>query len=197
MAVVERGLGLLAPADELALRRHLESCPDCAAEERIERLLRDELSSLRQEIPHPVDVRTRVMPRIHTLVGVAREEVPARHLGWAGALAATCSVALLAGLWLLLPELPALLRVTGGLISSLGSAALVLSASLLTLIALPFKLIGIAIDTLGSLGPVASRLEPVGLVAVGLSYAAMAATITLVVGRDLKRPLPAFRREES
>jgi hypothetical protein len=196
VAVVERGLGLLAPADELALRLHLEGCPDCAAEERIERLLRGELSALREEIPCALDVHARVMPRIRSLRGVEREEVPARHLGWAGALAAACFVALLGGLWLLLPELPALVRVTSGLISSLGSAALILSASLLTLIALPFKLIGIAIDTLEALGPLASWLEPVGLSAVGLSYAAMAATITLVVGRDLKRPLPAFRREE-
>ena len=63
-AVVERGSGLLAPAEELALQRHLKGCPDCASEERIEHLLRAELSALRQEIPYPVDVRARVMPRI-------------------------------------------------------------------------------------------------------------------------------------
>jgi hypothetical protein len=195
-AIVEQGLTGLPARHDPVLRRHLEGCTACAEEDRVERLLREDLRSLREELPFPLDVRARVMPRIQALEPVERDEVPLRHLGWAAAFAAACFAGLLAGLWTLFPQIQSLLSTGGSLVASLGRAFSSVLAPVLTLIALPFKLAGTVIDALGALGPLVARLEPVGILAVGLSYAAMAAIITLVVGRDLRRPLPAFRREE-
>jgi hypothetical protein len=194
--LIGRGSAPLDRATESALRGHLESCPACAAEERFEALLREELGALHDEIPYPLDVRGRVLPRISELGAVAREEVPARQLGWAAALCMACFLGLLAAFRSLLPELLGLAGAAVSTLSPLGAAAADLAAPVWTLIGLPFRLAAIAIESLASLVPLIGRLEPVGLVFVVLSYAAMAATITLVVGRDLRRPQPVPREEE-
>jgi hypothetical protein len=195
-ALVELGLGLLDPREESALRAHLEHCPDCAAEARVERALGHALLSLREEYPHELDVLPRVGRRLAALRSHDLEEVPARQLGWAGAFATACLIGLAAGLWFLLPDLPPLLKTATGLASSLGGILEGLGRVLLALIVLPLKLLGVLARVLAGCGSLLARLEPVAVAAVALGYATMAATVTLVLGRDLRRPLLASRGKE-
>lgn len=196
-ALVELGLGLLDPREEADLRAHLERCADCAVEARVERTLGRALLSLREEYPHELDVLPRVGRRLAALRPSDLEEVPARQLGWAGAFATACLVGLAAGLWFLLPDLPPLLDGASGLASSLGGALGGLGRALLALIALPFKLLGVLAGMLAACGSLLARLEPVAVAAVALGYATMAATVTLVLGRDIRRPLLAPRGKEN
>lgn len=195
-ALVERGLGLLEPRAEAALRAHLERCPRCAAEARVEGLLGEALLSLRGDCPHELDVSARVGGRLHLLRPQDFEEVPARQLGWAAAFAVACLGGLIAGFWFLLPDLPPLLDGAAGVASSLGGALEGLARAALALLALPVKLLGVLVRMLTACGTLLARLEPVAVAVVGLGYAAMAATITLVLGRDLRRPLLASRGKE-
>ena len=194
--LVELGLGLLEPRAESALLAHLQVCPRCAEEARAERLLAHAIGSLREEYPHEIDIRPRVGLRLAGLRPRDLEEVPARQLGWAAVGAAACLAALAAGFWVLLPDLPPLLDGAASLASSLGGVLEGLVRTLLALLALPFKLLGALLRMLGAFGSLLARLEPVAIAAVALGYAGMAATVTLVLGRDLRRPLLARRGKE-
>jgi len=194
--MVELGLGLLDAAAESALRAHLASCPRCAAEARAEGRVRDALRTLREEYPGEIDVRARVGRRLAAGEFPYGAEASARQLGWAAAFAAACLVGLGAGLRLLLPELPPLWNETAGLVSALGGALEGLARVLIALLALPLKLFGVLIRTLGAFGSPLSRLEPLAFAAVALGYAGMSATAVLVLGRDLRRPLLASRGKE-
>ena len=154
-------------------------------------MLRD-LLSLRGEIPWEIDVRSTVMERLRALGGIDRDEISVAQLGWSAAFASIWVLALLAGLGWLLPESVPLIGELAGLIRALGDAAAAAGAALLALLALPFKLAAILVKPLGALGTLLRQLEPLGVAAVAVSYAAMAATISLVVGRDLRRALPAL-----
>jgi hypothetical protein len=195
-ALIERKLGQLEPGRESALRAHLEVCPRCAAEARVEESLGDALLSLRGEYPYRVDVRVRVGRRLSDLRPSDLEEVPARQLGWAAVFAAACVAGLVAGFWLLLPDLPSLLDGAAGLASALGGILQGLARALLALLVLPFKLLGVLVRMLGTFGSMLSRLEPVAVAAMALGYAAMATTVTLVLGRDIRRLLPAREGKE-
>jgi hypothetical protein len=196
-ALVELGLGLLEPAEEASLRAHLERCPRCAEEARVEGLLGEALLSLRGEYPHELDVRGRVGRDLDALRPRALEEVPARQLGWAAAFAVACLAGLIAGLWLLAPELSPMLDGAAGLLSSLGGLLEGLGRAALALIALPFKLLGVLARVLAACGSLLARLEPVAVAVVALGYVAMAATVTLILGRDIRRPLLASRGKEN
>ena len=191
-AVMERGPGSSRTLIDPALRGHLERCPSCAAEERLERLLRKDLGALRDEPFPAIDVREEVMARVRRAGRPVRDEVPPRQLGWAALVVAAWVLVLLGGLGLLLPDLPELFEETRGLGRALGAAVAGLVPVLLTLLALPLKLAGVALRTLGALGSLVGRLQPLGMTAVAISYVVMAATIALVVGRDLRRALPAL-----
>lgn len=195
-ALVELGLGLLEPREESALRAHLQACPRCAAEARLEGALSDALQSLREEYPHEIDVRPRVSQGLAALRPHDFDEVPARQLGWAAGFATACLAGMAGGLWFLLPDLHPLLDGAAGLASGLAGVLQGLARALLALLALPIKLLGVLAGLLTACGSLLARLEPVAVAAIALSYAAMAATVTLVLGRDLRRPLLAPRGKE-
>jgi hypothetical protein len=190
-AIVERSLGLLAPGAEEPLRRHLESCESCRAEEAVERRLKLDLESLRRSFPHAIDVRSHVMRAIGSLGRVEREDIPARQLGWAAAAAIACGVALLGSLPWLLPELSPLLGQIKITAATFGRVLAELLSPLLSLITVPFKLAGLAYRLATLLISQLSRLEPAAIAATAFCYMAMAATITLIVGRDLRKTTPA------
>jgi hypothetical protein len=194
--IVGRSLGPLAPELGSALRRHLERCRACAAEERIERCLKRELASLRGEFPHAIDIRRRVMRDISGLGSVEREVVPARQIGWAAAAAIACSLVLLGSLPWLWPQLPPLLADLKVMAATFGRVAVDLAAPLGTLLALPFKLAGVLFRSLAGFASLLSRLEPAAIGAIAICYMAMAATITLIVGRDLTQSRPALQDRE-
>jgi len=195
-ALVELELGLLGPRAEAALRAHLESCPRCAAEARAEALLSDALRSLREPYPHEIEVRAAVSRRLRAAAPPEREEVPARQLGWAAAVATVCLAGLLFGLRLLLPELPPLLEPAASVAATLGGVLEGLGRVLLALLALPFKFFGVLFGILGALGSLLAKLEPAAIAAVAAGYAGIATTATLVLGRDLRRPQLAPRGKE-
>lgn len=195
-ALVELGLGLLDPATEAALRAHLELCPRCAAEARAEGPLRAAVRALHEEYPLEIDVRSRVLHGLADPGTPDLTEVSVRQLGWAAACAAACLVALVAGLRLLLPELPPLWNETAGLVSTFGGALEGLVRAMFALLALPLKLFGVLVRLLGAFGSLLARLEPVAVVAVALGYAAMSGTAALVLARDLRRPLIALQGKE-
>jgi hypothetical protein len=195
-AIVETGSRWPVAAAGAELREHLSVCRDCSAEAAVERRLRDEISSLRGEYPHEIDVRTRVVRRIAELGRIDREEVTTGQLGWATSFAAACVVGLLAGGWILWSDAAPGLREGLETLPTLFGPLGALAQPLLKLASVPFKLLGVALKLLGAFGSLVSELEPVGITVVAFCYAAMAATIALVVGRDLKRPLPAVARED-
>lgn len=195
-AIVERGPGPLAPGAEEALRRHLESCESCRAEEAVERRLKLDLESLRGSYPHALDVRPRVMREIESLGAVEREDVPVRQIGWAAAAALACCAALLGSLPWLLPELSPVLGQIKIMASTFGRVLAELVSPLISLITVPFKLVALTCRLATVFVSQLSRLEPAAITAAALCYMAMAATITLIVGRDLKKTTPAVPGRE-
>jgi hypothetical protein len=186
-AIVERSLGLLASGDAEELRRHLESCESCRAEAAVENRLKAELESLRGSIPHLIDVRPHVMREIGSLGAIEREEVPARQIGWAAAVAIACCAGLLGSLPWLWPEISPLLGDLKIMASTLGKVIAGLAAPLVSLVAVPFKLIGLVYKLAAILFSHLSRLEPAAIAVTAFCYMAMATTITFTVGRDLKK----------
>lgn len=195
-AIVERSLGSLPPARGEALRLHVENCPGCAEEAAVEKRLRLELASLRGEFPDAIDVRRRVMSAISGIGRVEREAVPARQIGWAAAAAIACGLGLLGSLPWLWPQLAPLMTDLTAMASTFGRIAADLAAPLWTLLALPFKLAGALLKSLAGFSSILSRLEPAAIAAIAICYTAMAATITLIVGRDLRKPSLALPENE-
>lgn len=195
-AIVERSLGLLAPSAEEALCRHLEGCEPCRAEQRAENRLKLDLESLRESFPHAIDVRPRVMREIGSLDRVEREHIPARQIGWAAAAAIACCLALLGSLPWLLPQVSPLLGQIKIMAATFGKVLVELASPLISLITVPFKLLGLAYRLAAVFVSQLSRLEPAAITAAAFCYMAMAATITLIVGRDLKKTTPAVPGRE-
>jgi len=195
-AIVVRSLGPLTPELESALNLHLGRCSACIAEERFERRLRGELASLRGEFPQAIDIRGRVMREISGMVSVERELVPARQIGWAAAAAIACFIGLLGSLPWLWPQVTPLLADLKVMAVTFGRVAVDVSAPLITLLSLPFKLAGVMIRALSGFTTFLSRLEPVAIGTIAVCYMAMAATIALIVGRDLKKLRPALSEKE-
>ena len=195
-AIVERSLGLLATGLDEALCRHLEGCESCRAEQVVEQRLKLDLESLRGSFPHAIDVHGRVLREIGTLGGIEREVVPARQIGWAAAAAVACGLGLLAILPWLWPDLSPLLADLRIAASTFIKIIGELAAPLVSLLALPFKLAGTLFRMLAALFSLLSRLQPAAIAALTACYVVMATTITLVVGRDLKRVSPALTGRE-
>jgi hypothetical protein len=173
------------------LRQHLDGCRACAAEERLERLLRRDLGALCDEPPPPIDVGERVMRQVAELARPRSDELPTRQLGWAALVAAAWVAALVGGLVLLAPDLPALYEGSRELAGAVGGVLSGLGSALMAVLTLPLELARAALTVLKALGGQLAPAQPVGVAVVALAYVAMAATITLVVGRDLRRALPA------
>jgi hypothetical protein len=195
-AIVEHSLGLRATGLDGALCRHLEGCESCRAEHAVEQRLKLDLESLRGSFQHAIDVHGRVLREIGTLGGIEREVVPARQIGWAAAAALACCAALLGSLPWLLPEISPLLGQIKIMAATFGRVLAELVSPLISLITVPFKIMGLAYELAAVFFSQLSRLEPAAITAAACCYTAMAATITLVVGRDLKKTTPALPGRE-
>jgi hypothetical protein len=193
-ALLEQSLGTARHETLSGLSDHLERCPACAARERDERRMLRDLASLHGEIPWEVDVGPTVMERIQALGEINRDEISVAQLGWSAATAAVWVAVLIASLTWVVPDSAPLVAALAGSARAFGEALAAAGAALLALLALPFKLAGALAKPLGAFGTLLRQLEPLGITAVAASYAAMAATIFLVVGRDLRRALPALAK---
>jgi hypothetical protein len=196
LASVERDLSGL-PADvEAALKTHLAGCPACAERERAERLMLEDLAALRRTAPDEVDVRERVAAALRDDPPLAPRDVSPWQLGWAAAAA-------LAAVAVLLPAVGASLRSAAPALRDLRAAAEGLATAAGSLIS---ALVGIAAVPagwlLGIVGPdgplwaLAERAQPAAVGTTAVLYATMAVAITIVVGRDLRRPVPQWDRKE-
>jgi hypothetical protein len=185
-AIDERSLGRLAPARTAELETHLRQCPACSSAERADRLIVDELASLRGQIPYSVDVRRRVMIEIDRLGPTDRNEVPAAQLGWATAVVGLGGIVLLVLLWGSWPEWRVGMENVFALVRGLAEVSTTLATLLISLLSIPFKMIAGLRDLWIEVPSAAARLKPFAIFGVALCYLIMAGTIVGVVGRDLR-----------
>lgn len=187
-AMLERELGLASPEAERALARHLARCAPCADRQLAAGRLSAGLTSSRIDLPFEIDVVPALLPRLAALPPIDREEVPVRQLGWAAAAGFACALLLLACVVPLFPELSGIARGGWLLGRALLAAAGDLARPMVSLLSLPFRLLASLQGLAATVATLAGRLEPLGAGAVALGYAAMALTIVIAVGRDLKAP---------
>lgn len=171
-----------------ALDGHIRDCSRCSADARTDEQIRAAFAQLRAVPDRLPDVRADVLRRIRTGAAPMREEVPTRQLGWATATALATGALLVATAWGLRADwvatlgvgpamaegLAAAFRALGRLAGALGAAGLAVLEGLATWV--------------GSLGPIFSRVEPLALAAIVLSYVLMTVTIVYVVRRDFAAP---------
>ncbi len=180
--VVSRQLGL-----------HLARCASCSERASTERLLIAELAALRPWAPRSIDATGDVMRRIESLGPIERFDAPSRGLGWATAAAFSVGLFLALTLIAALPRLPVLVR--GGA-ASIGQAWTQAAPALLSLLCLPFRLLGPMLELASGLGSLLARLEPLAYAVALFGCMAMLATIATVVTRDLALGRPAVSRKE-
>jgi anti-sigma factor RsiW len=184
--LVELELGLLPPGHAARLRAHIERCEACATSALDERRLSESLAVLRGEIPFEIDVTARVVRRIGEIAPKDHGDVPAWQLGWAAATAACLAVVVFASFVLVSGDLALVARdawtAARGLTETLGRGL----SALLSLVAVPFRILVWLLDQLSRLGPLVARLEPFVVASSAGAIAIMAATVILVVSRDLR-----------
>jgi hypothetical protein len=173
------------PADT-ALRAHLAACSECASRASAERLLSEALRELRFDPPPTVDVTERVMQGLPELGRGHPDEVSVRQLGWAAAAAVLCGLALLAGLWRMLPDLSGPAREIWASAASLRHALGSIGSVTATLVSSGLKTTGRLLEGLAPVAGALQGLEPVVIAALATCAAVMAGTIVVVVGRDLR-----------
>lgn len=172
-----------------ALDDHLRDCPRCAADARTDEQIRAAFAELRAVPDRLPDVRADVLRRIRTGAAPSREEVPARQLGWATAAALTTGALLVAAAWGLRADWVAALGVGAAMADGLAAAFQVLGRLVVALGAACVAVLEGLATWVGSLGPILSRVEPLALAAIVLSYVLMTATIVYVVRRDFAAPI--------
>ena len=134
------------------------------------------------------------MARVRTLGVSPREEIPSRQLGLAAAFGSATGLLLVAWFFDLLPQIGRFLHGTWVTISVLVDPLLRLARPIGTLLAVPFKLLWRLFQWALPL------LDGVGALAIGgvaFCTLAMAATIALVLARDLRHGHPLMIREDS
>jgi hypothetical protein len=188
--LLERELGPEEAPLSAALLAHLAGCPDCAAQQAMERGLSDALRALRDDPTPPVDVTARVIAGLPDLVHADAEEVTTRQLGWAAFLALACSLGLLGSLWRILPTLSGPAQELGTFALSLRHPLASIGSVAVTLVSTVFKIAGRIVQSLAPLVGTLQGLEPVAIGALSSCAAIMAGTIVLVVGRDLRTRVP-------
>jgi hypothetical protein len=187
-AIEARERARLAPGDGARLERHLAGCAACAAAARVESRLTRELFTLRTEIPFEVDVAATVRQRIAALGPIERFEVPPRQLGWAAAAAVAGAVALLVAVWGAREELGRLVADAAVVTRELTRVGLALAGGLAGIRLVPARVaLRAAAAVLGAAAPDGPGAPPAVVALTALGYAAMTVTITLLVGRDLRR----------
>lgn len=88
-----RGAERLDPAEQEAVRQHLEGCPDCAALARAERRLDAAVGAALRDVPVPAGLKDRILQKVG-------EQRPRPPVGWlvAAAAAVLCAAGLI-GYW--------------------------------------------------------------------------------------------------
>jgi hypothetical protein len=189
-AIVENELQGLGVERSAALDRHLRRCAACTRRSRLEQRLERDLVALHGvelEQIGPVDVVPRVMATIDRSPGLDRRDVPARQLGWASAAAALLALFLLPVFVATLPD-PSRLARAGVSLRLVLDHLIERGAALLGVLwTLMRVLLHSLVDALGALGSALALLEPVAVTASAVGYAAMALTVVVVLGRDLRR----------
>lgn len=183
-------------ADRQSLERHLDGCPLCAATARSDAWLLAGLSSLRGQIPYTIDVRSRVMLTIERMDPVEPYEVPAWQLGWAALVAGLGLAGLLRLLWSYWPQWRQGLGTTAALLGGLADLASSVGAALMSLLTLPFELLGALGGLWTEIAPALAHLEPVAVASVAVCYLIVGGTVARIVGRDLHQPVEPLTRED-
>jgi hypothetical protein len=183
-ALVDSEGGALGARRRARLDRHLARCPVCAAEELAGRQIAEELARLRVAPPFEIDVRARVAARIAASAPGRRAEVSAAQLAWAiggGSAVVALLVAFSAGG----PVDPASAwREAASAAGGLGRAMAPVGTLIAGLASAAAQMLGALIAAAAGL---AAPLRSLAWVATGFAMATMAATIALVVGRDVLR----------
>jgi anti-sigma factor RsiW len=195
-AIAERGWGALPPARRAALDAHLPHCAACAAVERDELRLLDDLAGLRTELPFDVEVTRSVLNQVTRLGPVVREEVPASQLGWAAAIAVAATAGLSVAFFGSMPSYATISAQIQGLAGAAARVVLGGAEVLWTLLAVSVKLLGVALQALGALAPVLEWIQPAAATTVLLCCLAMTTTIFTVLWRDWNAHTPALLDKE-
>jgi len=180
-------LGLVPAAGSAALAAHLESCRACAAWEARERALTDTILALRVEPPFQIDVSARVVSRVSAADPPPADLLTAQQAGWFSAVALAFGTALLVGLWKLAPELPLLADTARAMLTGAGHVVTGLGAPMLAFVATLARSAGGTILSFKALYGPLQQVGPVAIAMIALCTTMMAASILLVLGRDLTR----------
>ena len=194
-AIVQRQLSLLSPREQVDLERHLRDCAACSAEAELEGRLAGDLLSLREEYPLELDVSRRVMAEIARTGEPERREVPDRQLVWSAIAATVATAALLATAKQFLPIVPEALQAMQVLASSALTVVTEVARPVLALLAIPFKLLGILLESVGGLSPLVDAGRPAMTSMTIVSCVLMTLTTFYVVGRDLRQLVTNGNRE--
>ena len=180
-------LGLVSATGSADLAAHLESCPECAAWNARERALTDAIAALRVELPLAVDVSARVISRVSAADPGPANQLTAREAGWVSAVAFAFGTALVVGLWKVAPDLPLLAHTARAMLSGAEHIVTGLGAPLLAFVATLARSVGGTLRSFQVLYGPLQQLGPVAVATIALCTTMMAASILLVLGRDLKR----------
>ncbi len=180
-------LGLVPAARSAALAAHLESCRECAAWDAREQALTDAILGLRVELPFQVDVSARVISRLAGVDPAHADQLTTRQAGWFSAVAVAFGTALLIGLWKVAPDLPLLADTARAMLAVAGHIVTGLGGPLLAFVATLARSAGGTILSFKALYGPLQQAGPVAIATIALCTTMMAASILLVLGRDLTR----------
>ena len=179
-------LGLASRQTREALAAHLTGCRACACREPAEAALDAGLAALRAAPAVEVEVTARVLARIADARPLPAGPATTGQLAWAAGAASAFALGLLVGLVRLLPDVPVLASEARIAATGIGQALSGLVAAIGGLAGGLAKLLGHAITALAALAGTLESLQPLALATVALSSLMMAASIALVVARDLR-----------
>ncbi len=186
-ALRETRLGLAPAVVREAVRRHVASCPECAAEARAEEELSRALAALNDEPAPPVDATARVMRALAESRLPGREPVPLREAAWAIAALSAAAVAICLGGIAMGPSLWAALRQAAPEAVWAAALALKLGRSVTEAISFLGVFARAGLDLLSAAAGLAIKAEPLARAAAAACAALMLTLTTVIVRRDLRR----------
>jgi len=181
-------LGLAGKDTRLAFESHLAGCVVCTARVTAERQLTRQLEQLRVATPVELDLTARVLARVARTEPAQREEPTVWQLAWSAGGLIAFSVALLFGLWRLVPAVSILTTESRTLFTGLQRTISGLAAPLTALVSTLARMLGGMLRSLAGLAEHLQSLEPLFITTVAFCTVTMATSIILVVGRDIRRP---------
>jgi len=138
-------------------------------------------------------VAARVMSAVDRMPATRPEPVPARHLAWAGALAASLALAVLVSGAFLAPSMLGVARGAGHATLETGGFLSLLVRAWIESLSCLKPLLGAAFDLLSAVAVFVRTARPLLAGAVAVLVLAMLTTTVAVVGRDLRARVPADR----